>query len=46
MGRWLARWDEFRQTDWASEVEYPELTLKKTEELLSIQLDSGGANYV
>jgi len=32
----LARWDDFRQIDWVSEIEFPKLTLKQTQELLTI----------
>ena len=33
---WLAKWDDFRQIDWSTEIEYPELTLKQTQYLLAI----------
>ncbi|MCJ7792371.1 MAG: hypothetical protein MUP45_00085 [Candidatus Marinimicrobia bacterium] len=33
---WLARWYDYRTTDWASELEYPEFTLKQTQQLLGI----------
>lgn len=32
----LARWDDFRTADWLEIVEYPELTLKETQQLLAI----------
>ncbi len=32
----LAKWDDFRQTDWVIEIEFPELTLQQTQDLLSI----------
>ena len=35
---WLARWDDFRQIDWVNEIEYPELTLQQTQQLLSITI--------
>ena len=33
---WLKRWYDYRTTDWASELDYPEFTMKQTEELLQI----------
>ena len=35
---WLARWDDFRQIDWVNEIEYPELTLQQTQDLLAISV--------
>jgi len=32
----LARWDDFRTINWVTEIEYPELTLQQTQQLLSI----------
>jgi len=32
----LERWYVFRQTDWASYLEYPELTAKQTQQLLAV----------
>lgn len=32
----IVTWDEFRKTDWVSEIEYPELILQQTQQLLSI----------
>jgi len=34
----LSKWDEFGKTDWITEIDYPELTLKQTQELLTISL--------
>ncbi len=34
---WLERWYRFRRTDWASYLEYPELTAKQTQQLLTIE---------
>jgi len=36
----LERWYDFRRIDWASELEYPEFTMKQTEELLQILMIS------
>lgn len=33
---WLGRWYDYRTIDWASEIEYPEFTMKQTQELLTI----------
>ena len=30
--------DDFRQIDWVEEIEYPELTLQQTQDLLSIPI--------
>lgn len=32
----IATWDEFKKTDWITEIEYPELTLQQTQDLLAI----------
>jgi len=32
----LARWDDFRQINWVSELEFPELTLQQTQQPLAI----------
>lgn len=32
----LSKWDEFRKTNLITEVEYPELTLQNTQQLLAI----------
>jgi len=32
----LARWYDYRQTDWSNYLEYPEFTLKQTQQLLRI----------
>lgn len=32
----LRKWGEFRKTNWISEIEYPELILQQTQDLLSI----------
>ena len=32
----LERWYVFRKTDWATKIEYPEITLKQIQQLLSI----------
>lgn len=32
----LAKWDDFRQTNWVDEIEYPDLTLQQTQQLLAI----------
>ncbi len=34
----LARWDDFRTANWIEIVEYPEITLQQTQQLLSIPL--------
>ncbi|TSC85787.1 MAG: hypothetical protein G01um10147_1063 [Microgenomates group bacterium Gr01-1014_7] len=31
----IVTWDEFRKTNWITEIEYPELTLQQTQDLLS-----------
>ena len=33
---WLERWYDFRATDWASYLEYPEFTMKQTQHFLSL----------
>lgn len=32
---WLEKWSQFRTTDWANYLEYPEFMLKQTQQLLS-----------
>jgi len=32
----LERWYDYRTTDWANYLEYPEFTLKQTQQLLAI----------
>ena len=32
---WLHQWDEYRRTDWITYLEYPEFTMKETQELLT-----------
>jgi len=32
----LARWYDYRTIDWTSELEYPEFTMKQTQQLLGI----------
>ena len=33
-----AAWDNFRAANWLEIIEYPELTLQQTQEILSIQI--------
>jgi len=33
---WLEQWYDFRQIDWASELEYPEFTNKEVNRFLSL----------
>ena len=33
---WLARWDDFRTANWLETIEYPELVMQQTQELLDI----------
>ena len=32
----LSKWDEFRKTNWIEEIDYPELTVQQTQQLLAI----------
>lgn len=34
----LERWDDFRTTNWLDIIEYPEITLQQTQQLLSLYL--------
>jgi len=34
----LARWDDFRQIDWVSEIEYPEWTLQQIQQFLAVEI--------
>lgn len=35
---WLARWDDFRTANWMEIVEYPDVTLQQTQDLLAISV--------
>ena len=32
----LAKWDDFRTADWPEIVDYPEITLQQTQQLLQL----------
>ncbi|OGG04872.1 hypothetical protein A2Z33_06235 [Candidatus Gottesmanbacteria bacterium RBG_16_52_11] len=32
----LEKWDDFRRTDWTTEIEYPEMTLQQTQKFLTM----------
>lgn len=34
----IIAWDKYGKTNWITAVEFPELTLKQTQELLTIQI--------
>lgn len=35
---WLAKWDDFRQVDWSTEIEFPELIFQQIQQLLAISV--------